>query len=226
MLLYIPSTIPHLNPSLSRAFLFASPRGIAPRNVIRPSKYSLKKIEKCPFLFFISPCPIFVLQIRSFYSTLTHPLPTGLSQYSMNHVQTIRTHFPPSSRSTKQAQSIFPQIQPYADKPIAEGAYGVFVCGSTGECTSMTVAERKSVLEAWVKAVAGRILVIAHVGGTCQADCIELARHATELGGKRHRRRRPIPISNPARSKNWWPSTNPSPPHAPRCRFTPTTFPR
>ena len=42
----------------------------------------------------------------------------------------------------------------------------------------MTVAERKSVLEAWVEAAAGRMRVIAHVGGTCQADCIELARHA------------------------------------------------
>lgn len=75
-----------------------------------------------------------------------------------------------------------PQIRPYADKLAADGADGVFVCGSTGECTSMTVAERKSVLEAWTKAVAGRILIIAHVGGTCQADCIELARHAAEQG--------------------------------------------
>ncbi len=71
-----------------------------------------------------------------------------------------------------------PQIRPYADKLVTDGADGVFVCGSTGECTSMTVAERKSVLEAWVKAAAGRMRVIAHVGGTCQADCIELARHA------------------------------------------------
>ena len=75
-----------------------------------------------------------------------------------------------------------PQIRPYADKLAADGADGVFVCGSTGECTSMTVAERKSVLEAWVKAAAGRMRVIAHVGGTCQADCIELARHAAEQG--------------------------------------------
>ena len=74
------------------------------------------------------------------------------------------------------------QIQPYADKLVADGADGVFVCGSTGECTSMTVAERKSVLEAWVKAAAGRMRVIAHVGGTCQADCIELARHAAGQG--------------------------------------------
>lgn len=71
-----------------------------------------------------------------------------------------------------------PQIRPYADKLVTDGADGVFVCGSTGECTSMTVAERKSVLEAWVEDAAGRMRVIAHVGGTCQADCIELARHA------------------------------------------------
>lgn len=75
-----------------------------------------------------------------------------------------------------------PQIRPYADKLAADGADGVFVCGSTGECTSMTVDERKSVLEAWVKATAGRMRVIAHVGGTCQADCIELARHAAGQG--------------------------------------------
>ena len=75
-----------------------------------------------------------------------------------------------------------PQIRPYADKLVTDGADGVFVCGSTGECTSMTVAERKSVLEAWVKAAAGRMRVIAHVGGTCQADCIELARHAAGQG--------------------------------------------
>lgn len=74
------------------------------------------------------------------------------------------------------------QIKPYADHLVADKAYGVFVCGSTGECTSMTVGERKRVLEAWMEAVAGRMLVIAHVGGTCQADCIELARHAASLG--------------------------------------------
>ena len=74
------------------------------------------------------------------------------------------------------------QIQPYADKLVTDGADDVFVCGSTGECTSMTIAERKSVLEAWVNATSGRMRVIAHVGGTCQADCIELARHAAGLG--------------------------------------------
>lgn len=74
------------------------------------------------------------------------------------------------------------QIQRYADKLITDGADGVFVCGSTGECSSMTLSEREQVLEAWIKAVAGRTRIIAHVGGTCQTDCIELARHAAKQG--------------------------------------------
>ena len=76
----------------------------------------------------------------------------------------------------------FERIRPYADKLVADGADGVFVCGSTGECTSMPVDERKRVLEAWIAAAQGRMKVIAHVGGTCQADCVELARHAAEKG--------------------------------------------
>lgn len=74
------------------------------------------------------------------------------------------------------------QIQHYADKLITDGADGVFVCGSTGECSSMTLSEREQVLEAWIKAVAGRTRIIAHVGGSCQTDCIELARHAAKQG--------------------------------------------
>lgn len=69
----------------------------------------------------------------------------------------------------------------YAEKLIAAGAEGIFVCGTTGECTSMTLAERKSLLACWHEVVAKRIRIIAHVGGTCQQECIELARHAASL---------------------------------------------
>lgn len=76
----------------------------------------------------------------------------------------------------------FEIIPAYADKLVAAGADGVFVCGSTGECTSMTVPERKALLTRWQESVAGRIRLVAHVGGTCQQDCTELARHAASLG--------------------------------------------
>ncbi|MCF0175601.1 MAG: dihydrodipicolinate synthase family protein [Bacteroidales bacterium] len=75
----------------------------------------------------------------------------------------------------------FDMIYPYAEHLVKAGAFGVFVCGSTGESASMTVEERKAILETWVKAVDGRCRIIAHVGGTCLADCVELAKHAASL---------------------------------------------
>ena len=59
---------------------------------------------------------------------------------------------------------------------------GVFVCGTTGEFTSLTTEERKKILEQWVKAASGRFRVIAHVGGDCQRDAMELSAHAAEAG--------------------------------------------
>jgi N-acetylneuraminate lyase len=59
---------------------------------------------------------------------------------------------------------------------------GAFICGTTGESMSMTLAERRAVTERWIKAAAGRFSVVVHVGHTCQRDCIELAEHAAEHG--------------------------------------------
>lgn len=73
-------------------------------------------------------------------------------------------------------------IKPYADILAAQGVVGAFICGTTGEGFSMTVAERKQVAEAWVKASEGRLKIIVHVGHNCQADAAELAAHAQECG--------------------------------------------
>jgi N-acetylneuraminate lyase len=58
----------------------------------------------------------------------------------------------------------------------------IFVCGSTGEGPSMTTAERKSVAEAYLRAVAGRLPVIVHVGHSCLTDAADLAAHAAAHG--------------------------------------------
>jgi N-acetylneuraminate lyase len=65
----------------------------------------------------------------------------------------------------------------------ANGIRTVFITGTTGECQSMTVAERVALFEAWAAAgPAHGVAVIAHVG--CQAlDAARaLARHAEALG--------------------------------------------
>lgn len=73
-------------------------------------------------------------------------------------------------------------IAPYADLMARSGVTGVFVCGTTGEAASLTTTERKQVLSRWIKEAKGRFKVIAHVGGNCQLDAVELARHAAENG--------------------------------------------
>lgn len=61
------------------------------------------------------------------------------------------------------------------------GAIGVFVCGSTGEGPSMTVAERAAVTEAWT-AAGSSLRVLAHVGTNCGRDAAELAALARKAG--------------------------------------------
>ena len=50
-----------------------------------------------------------------------------------------------------------PVIGKYADLMAKSGMTGVFVCGTTGESLSLTVEERKNILEQWVKSADGRI---------------------------------------------------------------------
>ena len=73
-------------------------------------------------------------------------------------------------------------VKPYADLLVASGVKGVFICGTTGESASLTVAERMTVAEAWVAASDGRLRVIVHVGSNCAADSICLAQHAERTG--------------------------------------------
>jgi N-acetylneuraminate lyase len=64
------------------------------------------------------------------------------------------------------------------------GVTGAFICGSTGEGVSLTLAEKKAVAEAWAESTRGDsdFKVMMFLGGTCIADCIDLARHSREIG--------------------------------------------
>lgn len=58
----------------------------------------------------------------------------------------------------------------------------LYPCGTTGEMMYLTVEERKIAAEAVVKHAAGKVPVFVHVGAWNQADTIELAKHAVEIG--------------------------------------------
>lgn len=66
----------------------------------------------------------------------------------------------------------------------ANGVTGAFICGSTGEGVSMTVAEKKAATTAWAECTKGDddFKVMLLLGGTCLADCRELALHARDAG--------------------------------------------
>lgn len=77
--------------------------------------------------------------------------------------------------------SIIPR---YYEMLVANKVTGAFICGSTGEGVSLTMAEKKAVAETWALCAKGNpdFKVITLVGGTCIADCINLAKHAEQTG--------------------------------------------
>lgn len=75
-----------------------------------------------------------------------------------------------------------PRIKPVIDAVIAQGATGLYVCGSTGEGPLLSTAERMLVAEATVKAAAGRVPVVIQVGHNSIVEARGLAVHAQRIG--------------------------------------------
>lgn len=65
---------------------------------------------------------------------------------------------------------------------LKKGVKGLYVNGSSGECIYQSVEDRKKVLEHVMKAVGGKLTIIAHVACNNTKDSVELAAHAEKLG--------------------------------------------
>jgi N-acetylneuraminate lyase len=74
------------------------------------------------------------------------------------------------------------QVGPLVERLIKEDVSGLYVCGSTGEGPSLSSAERRATLEAFIEAAAGRLPVIAQVGHNSLAEARDLAAHAQRTG--------------------------------------------
>lgn len=72
-------------------------------------------------------------------------------------------------------------LSSYLDFQRAAGVDGVVVSGTNGEGTSLSVDERKRLLEAVLR-LRGRLMVVAGTGAASVADAIALTRHAGEAG--------------------------------------------
>lgn len=65
---------------------------------------------------------------------------------------------------------------------IDEGSHGLVPVGTTGESPTLSHAEHEAVVEAVVKAAAGRVPVIAGAGSNNTAEGLRLIRHAESVG--------------------------------------------
>ncbi|KAF4544071.1 Dihydrodipicolinate synthase [Lasiodiplodia theobromae] len=74
------------------------------------------------------------------------------------------------------------QLDAHINNLIAAGVHGLVPGGSTGEFTTLTIPERKTLIEICVKSAAGRVPVVAGIGALSTADAIDLASHAASTG--------------------------------------------
>jgi N-acetylneuraminate lyase len=59
----------------------------------------------------------------------------------------------------------------------------VFAGGTTGECHSLTLEERRALAQRWSEVIRGTTLkLVLHVGSNCLEDCRELAAQAQKIG--------------------------------------------
>ena len=100
----------------------------------------------------------------------------------IEHLQgLISAPFTPFDSNGKLDVSLIPAYYTFLKR---NGITGAFINGSTGEGVSITLEEKKAVAQAWADCSNhdADFKVMVFLGGTCLADCIDLAKHAYEIG--------------------------------------------
>jgi 4-hydroxy-tetrahydrodipicolinate synthase len=78
----------------------------------------------------------------------------------------------------------FDTLKRLVDWHVSEGSHGLVPVGTTGESPTVTHEEHGQIVEAVIKAAAGRIPVIAGAGSNNTAEGIHLMRHAEKVGAQ------------------------------------------
>ncbi|MFN6129702.1 MAG: dihydrodipicolinate synthase family protein, partial [Planctomycetota bacterium] len=71
----------------------------------------------------------------------------------------------------------------HAEALIASGVTGIIFLGSLGENQTLSPPEKRAAIEAMVKIVAGRVVVLSGVAETSTQAAIEYMRHVEKVGG-------------------------------------------
>lgn len=95
------------------------------------------------------------------------------------HGLVAATHTPFHADGSLRLESVEAQ----AARLLRDGVQFAFIGGSTGECHSLALEERRQLAGRWMEVVRGTPLkVVVHVGSNCLADARALAAQAEELG--------------------------------------------
>ncbi len=99
------------------------------------------------------------------------------------HVSKLSGYAPALSTPFSGDDSIdCPAFEDLCDRQIAEGATALVVCGTTGEASTLSPAEHRTVSRLAVGVAHGRVPVIAGAGSNSTAHAIELSRDAETAG--------------------------------------------
>jgi N-acetylneuraminate lyase len=91
----------------------------------------------------------------------------------MNHIEGLITApFTPFGKDGEVNLHVINDLSEFYKK---NGIAGVFICGTAGECSALTFNEKVKLFEAWSTHKAVNFKIIAFLGGTCVAECKQLA---------------------------------------------------
>ena len=76
----------------------------------------------------------------------------------------------------------FEELRKLIEFQILEGVDSLIICGTTGESSTMSLEERKSVIEFSIKIANGRVPIIAGTGGNNTKDVIAMSNYAMTVG--------------------------------------------
>lgn len=76
----------------------------------------------------------------------------------------------------------FEELRKLIEFQILEGVDGLVICGTTGEASTMSLEEKKAVIEFSVKVANGRVPIIAGTGGNNTKDVISMSKYAESVG--------------------------------------------
>lgn len=76
----------------------------------------------------------------------------------------------------------YPLFQKNLDAQLAAGVDGIIICGSLGEASTLSSAEKLELLAYCVKSINGRVPVILNIAEQVTKDAVAMAQQAEELG--------------------------------------------